>query len=49
VIALNGFIPDKVKAKVMASIEIIDKKNGLAVLSLDSKENRDVAWSVSFK
>ena len=49
VIALNGFIPDKAKAKATAGIEIVDEKNGLVVLSLDSKENRDVAWSVSFR
>ena len=51
VIALNGFLPDKAKAKAKAivGIEIVDEKNGLAILSLDSDENMDIAWSVSFK
>ena len=50
VIAMNGYIAVNCKAKnAKSKIEITDKEKGLAVLSLDAKENAEIEWSVKFK
>jgi hypothetical protein len=49
VIALNGYRPGRATAKgAKVSIEVTDRKNGLAVLSIDRAGNTDVEWVVSF-
>lgn len=50
VIALNGHRPASCSAKnAKTKIEIIDKKNGLAILSVTTNNNKEVEWSVAFK
>jgi hypothetical protein len=49
VVALNGFEALGANARgAKASIQTTDKKNGLAVLSIDRAENGDVEWTVDF-
>ncbi len=50
VIALNGYKLSKATAKgASASVRITDEKNGLAELSIDSSENINTEWVISFK
>ncbi len=49
VIATNGYKAKKVKVDSgKATIKTVDNKNGLAELSIDSKQNKDIRWSLLF-
>ena len=49
VIALNGFEPVKAEAHTKVKIKVLDEKMDLAELSIESKKNEDIPWSITFK
>ena len=51
IIALNGYKAIKAETAGDATFKVqsIDNKNGLAVLTIDSKENNEIAWKVKFE
>lgn len=50
IIALNGFKPVKALAMgARASVKVLDKMNGLAVLEIMKAENGEVEWEIDFR
>jgi hypothetical protein len=50
ILATNGFKPLTAEAQgAKAKIEMLDAASGLAVLTLESAENADCAWTVTFE